>query len=357
VKAIVRPYQEQAVVAGKDFRDLTKAIGRFPGWQVPIVNVSVSDGKLTATQMGMATAKVVVPAGGRLPWTGVDARVMDGIAALCTDTSKVILTRDESQISLKCLGREEKTAATEARADVKIPSVKDLTGIEISEEIAPRVAYLAEVAHSDTSRVELCCVMMTATGELIACSPKIIAVMKGQKMSENIAVPLMLAKVLITGDVLYLGPKVTIVKTAIAAYSMAAPVRAQIDFPIGKIVEFGKSKTSDVASMDGGKFVAALEDCKSCLSRLAPVDVIVDLAVSESEVQLSAASGPTVFKASIPLTKHKQMGTFRAPMAELVALLPFMADGVRMAKGEKEDLFLRVDAGWIWFPAYVGHHG
>ena len=322
-----------------------------------MINLMATGGELVATHIGVAISKVRIGAEGELPWTGVSEGILEGIVSLCTDTSKVTLRREGTVLLLKCRGREESTVALTANEELKVPSVKNLTGIEISDKIGPRVSYLAALAHSDTSRAELCCVMMTATGELLACSPKVIASLKGRKMSENIAVPLVLAKSLSAGDVLYPGPKSTVVKTAIATYSMPAPVKAQQNFPIAKIVEFSKSQTTKVASVAGEHFTSALEDCKSCLSRLSSdAEILVDLRFDDKGLALSAASGPTIFKAPVSLiTASNQTGSFRAPLEEMLALIPFMTTDLSFERGEHDDLFIRMPVGWAWFPCYLEH--
>lgn len=347
----------RATLTGKDFKALITAVRRFPSVGsfagAGVVNLTAVAGKLTATHLGVATARARVPVEGDLPLTGVDERVVDGFAPLCADTSKVVLSREDNTLMIKCKDREVRPIVAEASAEHKIPSVKGMDGIEISEEIAPRIAYLSDVAHSDTSRAELCCVMLTADGEIIASSQTIIAVLKGSKLSANVAVPLVLAKSLLKGDVLYPGPRETVVKTEIATYSMAAPVKAQAEFPIGKIKEFGKSKTSECAVVDGTKLAAALADCNSCLSKLAPLDIILDLTFGE-KLELSAANGPTVFRAPVPLLASKKEVKFRAPLTEIIKISAFLnEDKVVVARGEHGDMFMRLAVGWIWFPAWI----
>jgi hypothetical protein len=351
----------QVTLLGVDFKAVVNAVRKFPSVGAfagaGVINIQAAGGVLTATSIGVTLAVAQVAADGDMGLVGVEERALDGFASLCKDSAKVVITAEEKGIVIRC--RKEQMDTVVAVGQLHKPPVTDgITGIKLTETVAARVAYLSDLAFGDASRAELCAVMATSAngqaGRLMACSQKVIAVLKGCKIDQNVAIPLALAKLAVTDDIIYPGPKKTVVKSGIATYSMPAPVAAQKHFPISTIMEFDTTDREEIASVDGVKLAAAIGDAQTCLGQVARTEIISDISIIGGKLELSANNGSSRFQVTRPLLSAVVDGVlFRCPLQELVHVSPFMTDKVTLSRGKHGDLFMAVPAGWVWMPAWV----
>ena len=347
---------EKAVFSGHLFKALISAVQKFPSVGSfagsEVVNISVADGRAVATTFGTALSRARVEAEGTLKLTGINERDISAFASICTESAKVFIIPSETSILLKSRSREVNTPVMEAR-QYKMPSLKDIPSISITKAIAERVGYLADVAFNDMSRPELCCVMLTATGQAMACDQKTLAVLTASTTKHgNIAVPITLARILQVDDVLYVGATETVLKSGIALYSMPSPVQAQKGFPLQQITEVGKQDRTEVAAVDGEKLALVISECSTCLA--SRMEVVASLTVAEGTIVLSAKNSGTVFSAPIrPLGNPSQDIVFRVPLDTIQHVLPFLTGKILLSSGRHGELFLGLSkTEWIMFPAW-----
>jgi hypothetical protein len=347
---------DKAIFSGHLFKVLIAAVQKFPSIGSfagsEVVNISVADGKATATTFGTVLSRARVEAEGTLKLIGINERDISSFASICTDTAKVTITPSEKSIVLKSRNREINTPVMEAQ-QYKMPTLKDTPSIPITKAIAGRVGYLAGVAFNDMSRPELCCVMLTSTGQAVACDQKTLAVLSASKVKHgNTAIPVTLAKALQVDDVLYIGSKETVLKSGIALYSMPSPIQAQKDFPLAQITEVGKQARTEVTAVDGEKLALVISECAVCLA--SRTEVVASITVAEGKIVLTAKNGGTVFSAPLsPLGVPSQDTVFRVPLDGIQHVLPFLTGKILLSSGRHGELFLGLeDAGWIMFPAW-----
>src|ERR1035437_7667400 len=271
---------DRLIVVGADFKALIVAVSRFPTIGSfagsDTISISAQDGKINASSFGVVLSKARVKADGVLPLVGVDERALTAFAALCPDASKVYLEVVGKELVIKC--RRELTVCLATGTDHKMASTKDMVGLAISEEMVKKVGYLAQLAFSDSSRAELCCVMLNGE-EAISCSPKIVASLKLKGMKgEKIPLPLALAKGLKAGDILYPGMQETILNSGIGRYSMPSVVKARTDYPLAAVSRLGKEIETKELILDGPKFLNAISECNSVLGSIARTEIVVNFA-------------------------------------------------------------------------------
>jgi hypothetical protein len=163
----------------------------------------------------------------------------------------------------------------------------------------------------------------------------------------------MLAKGLKGGDVVYVGPKETLVKSGVAVYSMPSAAKAQKDFPLETITALGKTKQEAFAEVEGGRFADLVTDCASCLGQLARTEVLLSMATVGDKLTISAKNGGALFRGVLPLLSTTGDRSFHVPLEGMVQVLQFVGQKVVFSLGKHGDLFMTVDAGWVLFPAWA----
>lgn len=343
-------------VLGKDFKALISSVSKFPtvgsfaGSE--LVNLQAADGKLTATAFGIVLSRGRVSAEGTLKLVGAGERELSSFAGICPDLAKVSISIVDKQIVLKCKQNEVKMPLVDGQAH-KMPSVKDLRGITITKSIAQRVGYLSDIAFNDSSRADLCCVMATGAGEAMAMNQKTLAVLKtSPSHSGNVAIPVPLAKAIAVDDVLYIGAKETIVKSGIALHSMPSPVKAQKEFPLAQIKQFGKMEREETLVVDGPKMAEAVAACASVLTGSTRAEIVVVLRTVKDKLELSARAGGAEFRTLVPTIKMFTEAEFRVPLEGLAHVALFMGKKIVMSRARHGELFLSVPDGWVMFPSW-----
>lgn len=343
-------------LTGSSFKEVMTAVTRLPSLGSfagsEQVNLSASEGVLTATTFGIVLARAKVSCTGDLELVATERRVLEAFAPFCPDTAKVSIQVENNEVLSKCRTHEVASAVATGNS-YKMPSLKAMIGVKINAVAAKRIAYLSEVAFSDSSRGELCCVMLTAKGEAIACNQKTVAVLhvSGCKHEADIAIPLPLAKILESGDVLYVGAKQTAVKSGIALYSMPSVVKAQASFPLAAIRQYGKIAAVEMCAVSGIKLGNSAAECSACLGQVARTEVIVEFSLSAGKLTLEAVNGGARFKAVLTVGGESE-ADFRVPMDGLMQAIPFVSDKALFKQGPHGELFLGVSDGWIMFPAW-----
>ena len=344
--------KNQLVLEGVDFKALVSAVCRFPAIGsvkgADTGSVMATKGRAIATTASILEARAVVPGEGDLFWTAVDRRALESYASICRDSGKVTVTVDKNMV----LSHRKREVTLQVSASVKVEKPVLGEGVEIDKATAEKLAYLSYVAFDDATRIELNCVFLTGT-HAIACDQKTIAKLKVRLPVEGSAVPLMLAKAIAAGDVLYIG-KQTVLKSGIATYAMPSLVKAQSSFPLGKIAAYEEDEKTKVGTLVAEKFKMVIEECAAVLSALARTEIVVDLTLEGEQLSFAAQNAGVVYRMSLALSGAScERRIFRVPLASLVHVAPFMVGKVVLLMGSRSDLFLDLGDGWAFFSAWV----
>ncbi len=346
-----------AVLLGKDFKAVVRAVAKFAGIGAfagsELVNLLAVNGNLIATTAGIVLSRAKVPAEGTLPLIAVNERELGDFAGICPDLAKVTIDVGKTEVRVRFKNRELTTILVEGRT-FKMPVTKEIPGVEITKPIAARVSYLSEIAFNDSSRADLSCVMLTTSGQIIAMNQKTLAVLQASPVKRgNVAIPVPLAKALGVGDVLYVGAKETALRSGIALYSMPSPVKAQKEFPLTTIKQFAKLDRTEVAVVEASKLATAITECASCLGQTSRSEIVVHLNIAGGKLELSAKAGGAKFRTVFSLL-GKDLGEakFRVPLEGIVHVAAFLGKKVTLSSGQHSELFLNVDSGWIMFSGW-----
>src|SRR5262245_41526655 len=173
----------------------------------------------------------------------VDERLITPFASQHGEAAKVIIEVDEKEICIRARGRKINAPYKEG-VEQAFPKI-DVEGISITASLAERVGYLSDVAFSDLSRPDLCCVMILPDGRAMSCNSRAIVVLKCHSgHDQKIAMPIPLAKELRRGDTIFPGAKQTIIKNGIVSYCMPSPVRAVNEFPVDTIESYASIESA-----------------------------------------------------------------------------------------------------------------
>jgi hypothetical protein len=351
------PSSITCTVTGKDFKLLIEAVTRFPSIGTSgLISLKASDNKITASNTGIVISKATKECNGELPIIGIDEKMLIPLAGVVGDASKVIVTVQEKEISIRSKTREI-TAPNTAGKDVVLPKLS-ATGLDITDDIASKIRYLSNVAMQDSARPEVNCVML-AGPSVIAINQKAIAYLVCNNTSkENIAIPLAIAKAIKSGDTLYAQPQDTFVKSGIGWYAMPSPVKAQQSFPVATIEYLDKSETAPFAVLKGHVLASALLECSSILSALSKVDVVLTMEISNSKLQMSAMSGTAKFRRVVATLKvGDDSSKLNLPLEQAKDIGPLIEEeeSITVGIGKKHnEVFFKFSNGWAMFPSWHG---
>lgn len=347
---------DKVVLLGKDFKELIAAATRFPAGAgsfagSELVHLSATGGTLVAVMAGLVLAKARTAVEGDLPLCAMDERLAGSFAPLCPDTAKVYIWIDGSEIKITCRNREVKTPMRPGVVH-RFPSLKDAEPIKISKEVAGKASFLSDIAYNDASKAELCCVFLTTAGEAMACSQKVAAVFKVPPVPSNFALSLLLSKSLKLGDLLYIFKKEMVLRSGTSIYSVPCPVKAQNEFPLKTVRQFGKAESTAVATYDGIKLAAAISETLSCMGQVARTEVQAHVNISKEKLEIVARNSTAGYRTSIKPLAFEQEETLRVPLDALSAVTPFMEGKVQIAKGKSGEFILQLESGWALFPSW-----
>jgi hypothetical protein len=345
---------EKIILAGSTFKQLVTALCKFPAVGNFVgadqLHVEAHSGKLTAMSVGAVLARTRVDCEGELALVGIERRAVESFAQICTDSKVVIAV--EGEITLTSRGREIKIARAEGQK-YPVPSLKDQEPIKLTEDVARRMAYLSEVAFGDSSRPELCCVLL-AGKDAIACNQRTVAVFRAGDKLEKVAVPLLLAKTVVPNDLLYPGSRETVLRSGASTYSMSTPVQAQKSYPLDAIRALGKGARKAVLTVAGEKLAAAIQECSTCIGGLSKTETVLNLFMQDKKLWMASEGGGAHFKTPIPvLSVTDDAVTFRAPLDGMLYIAPFLQGGpVGLAQGSHGDMIMEMESGWVLYPAW-----
>jgi hypothetical protein len=345
----------EAIINGGTFKALIDAVQRFPGVGSfvgsDLINLQLVGKELVASTYGIVISRSVVEGAGVLPLIAVDERALSPFSALCTGKSDVTIKVTDKTVQFRTRSREITSVNTTGTNHV-IPSITGVNPLHISEQVATKISYLAQIAMNDASRPDLCCVML-CDGEIMACDQKAVAVLKCALPSvARTALPLPIAKEIRKGDQLYTGTKHTVLHSGIGQYAMPSPIRAQKEFPTDRLKKLAEVVKTPVALVSGDKFKEALEECSACLGNIARNEVVVQLSFQGSKLELSAKNGGIKFRRIVPV-KEKTNAELNVPLEEAMNASALLAGKViTVSQGANGEAFLKVPDGWVMFPRY-----
>ena len=342
---------------GKDFKSLvlgaTKfpSVGHFGGSEM--VNLRVTKGQAYCTTLGVVLAKSMVPAAGELPLIAIDERLIEPFARAHAEAAKVVIEFDEKEVTVRARGRKI-TAPYKEGISQAFPKTA-VEGIPVTEELATRIRYLSELAYSDISRPDLSCVMVLPDGRAIACSSRVIAVLKCHSgHDQKMAMPLPMAKNLSKGDTIFPGAKEMIIRNGVAKYSMPSPVIALQDFPIAAIDAFSAIETAPFVTVKGSLLARAVMEADSCMSSISRLEMIIHLTEENGKMVLSTENGSARFLTRFPAIKISEAGaSVDLPMEEMMRMSTFIGseEKVVISMGTKnKETMMKFRSGWVMVP-------
>ena len=345
------------IIVGKEFKKLVSAVTLFPSigsfGGSELVNLHVKGGWATATTFGVVLSMAKVPATGELSLLGINERDMKSVASICTDADQIRIDVDK-HVTIHFRGREIITPLSKGTAHT-LPAIED--PFNVSKEVADKLTYLARVAFGDSSKPELCGVLLAGGGRAMACSQKAIAVLdyNGSKVANRVALPVPLAKILKAGDVVSCGAKETVVKRGRVWYCMPSPVRAQKEFPVEQVLAFEKTVKDPLVTCSGVKLAMGFDECQVCLSNVSKNEVKVLLTVADGKLALSSENGGVKFKTVVKAAACAD-GEVMIPLEEMLLVGEFVGEqhDIEITRGRKNgEVFIAFNGGWAMFPAYT----
>lgn len=353
---------KQVVIRGERFKRLVAAITKFPTLGSfagsEMVNMSCDSGVLTATAVGVVMSVVTAKATGSIDLVAINERVLGNFAGVVADGAKVVLSRSGNEISLRCRKRVM-LAPLMPGTQLTQPSIEKIAAVKISADAAAHLRYLADIAYNDSSRQEVCCVMLSKRGLAYAMDQKAVAVLRVPVgVSGPVPLPLPLARLVEAGNRLYADDTVTALRVGEAIYSMPTLTAARKGFPFGKVKALEATIADVVAIVDGMALAQAIDDCVKCLGNLARTEAVCSVDIPENTAEayaaISAANGGATFSTKAPLLQALIPFAYRVPLESLSRARPFMRGKLRMARSKYGDMFLQLDGcGWLMFPAQV----
>jgi hypothetical protein len=348
---------DKVVMVGKDFKTLIGAMTRFTGvgsfGGSDLVNIRVSDGQATASMFGIVLSRATAFASGYCGLMALDGRLVESFANICSDVAKIIFYSDENSLVIRA-GHREVIGASVVGHDHPVPDLTTmLVKLDVTKDIGRKIRYLSEVAYGDNSRPEVNCVMLSGNGRAMAANQKVIASVE-VSYSQRVAIPLVLAKSLQTGESVYAGEKETVVTSGAAVYCMPAPIQAQNGFPVALIERHDSANRRVVASCMGSGLGRIIQECESCLGRIAKTDAIARILIKEDRIEFSSEVGNAKFRGNIKAAGSAVGTVLAAPLAELMHIVP-MIDGcsVTLSVGGNGEMFIAFPGGWVMMASYT----
>ena len=295
--------QSLATVPSKDFKELVKAVSRFPSIGAfagsEMIMLSTSKNVLLASSYGVVLSKASTPIEGDLPLLAVDERVLIQFATTCGDDGTVTITTDGKIVLFKHKKKEVKVPFTSGQVH-EFPVVDKAKGLHLSSTLAKKINYLSMLAHSDSSRLELCCVMLSQN-RAISCSPKVFANLGTDYTStENAPIPLPLAKELREGDTLIPGKSHTVLVSGVGQHCMPALVKARESFPLAVVEKYNAAIKSEICMVSLNRLNKLVGDCDTILSAIAKTEVVLCFSYAKGRLSLKATNSSTEFTGSVP---------------------------------------------------------
>jgi hypothetical protein len=344
-------------VNGKDFKAIVSAATKFPilggiaGSE--LVSLTAKNDILRASTLGTMLSQAKCVCVGTDVGFAIDIRLLTSFASVCSELNDVVIDVDQT-ITLKSKNKEI-TAPLIQAANHKMTPIKDLQyscKLELTGALANQLNFLSALAFSDSSRAELCCVMLTKVNA-IACSQKAVAVLSSIKADDNTALPLPIAKSLAAGDIVYVGPNETILRSGLGTYAIPSPVKAQAEFPVAAISSMLQTKETPLFDVQGSLFAAALAEADKCLSAIARTEITISIDLQPNDIVISGENGGAKYKANLPVSVLGT-GKIHLPLVEISEASAFMDDTVlHVSSGANGETILKIGNAWFLFPAWT----
>jgi hypothetical protein len=306
-----------------------------------------------ASAFSVVLSLAEVPGMGDLPLMGIDERILVPFASVCREKSPVKIEVRGQVVQFKCKNKEI-TVPLRTGKDNQLPSLQGAQHIDITTDIAKKIVFLSNIAFNDSSRAEMCCVMLVADGRAMACNQKTIAALKCHSGgSTNIALPLPLAKILSNGDRISVTTTESVVKSGIAHYAMPCPIKAQNEFPIALVEKFSSLDREIIAVCDSKSFTNAVAEALTCLGSMNRMELLLQLNISGEKLELKTESGGAKFRVVIKLKEQKEEGQLKLPLEYTSQACQFLKDDdLSLARGKNRETFLLSGDAWAVFPEW-----
>jgi hypothetical protein len=350
----------RASVAGKDLKALVTALTRFPSIGAfagsELIHFRVGKGFLQASSMGVVISRARIQAKGQTPCVAVDSRALGNFTSGFPDNCRVTIDVDENSLAFSHNDRQIKTALIvgQQHSIPKMMGVEGVIEVDVTAEIAERVGYLAGIAYNDNSRPEVNCVLLAGDGRAMAMNQKAVAVLKCHNggVSSRVALPVPLAQVLVAGDMVWAGPKETVVRSGICRYCMPTPTKAQKSFPVESIDQFAKTEREVVCTCNGQQLKDCVSECSSILSQLARTEVVVSLTIGPGKLELFAKNAGVEYRGAVGLKTSKLETDLTVPLEEMTHIAQFLPDEVTLSRGKNGETFVSCKDGWAMVPRF-----
>jgi hypothetical protein len=356
----------KATFSGKDFRELISNVTKLPSLGAflgsELINLEVKEGVCKASSFSVIVSVSQIEAKGTMPLFNISERLLIPYSAACEGVKWVSaeIIEDEKKGTKEILIRNSRgpkinyPLQTGKNFDIPIP--EDIAPLEITEALAKKIAYLSDIAFSDSSMPQLNCVYLTPK-TVTAVNQKCVALLKvDTKLKQNVAVPIPISKVISSGNQLYSAPKRTIIKNGSASYAMSSPVQAQQNFPFKTVLEYYKAPKTPVLTVSGEAFSDLITLCNSCLSTVSRIDVpLTFTANSDGTLVLNAENGMAKFENAIKTKAVEQEVELSIPLDEIVRALPFLTaqETLSLKLGPNSETYITMPDGMLMYPAFT----
>lgn len=282
----------------------------------------------------------------------IDERALINYTNIIHPAATLNITVEEKQVVLQSRNKVLHVPLTDGKK-LQVSDVPDVEPIKITNVLAKRLSYLSEVAFNDGSKAELCCVML-CKDSASAINQKVIASMKGTKVTGKVPIPLHLAKVMSVDDTLYAGEELVVLKSGCAMYSMPSLTIAQKQYPLSLVSDLNKKERKDVVILDGGKLAEAVSECQSVMASIAKTIVILKIQIQDGKIKLYAKNAGFEFQRTLPVIKCcVAKALYRVELPYFIHIIPFLSGKAVLAESTHGELFVMMGFGWVAYPAYI----
>lgn len=345
----------RVMVNGSDLKRLIGHVTRFPraSDDEEVITLEAKHGKLTAKLAGLVTVSTKVDCKGVFKPFGLSVKALANFVSVIRDHVSVQILKAAKEVTFRAKAQEFSIPCADP---VKCPAIKFMQDekIVVDREMAKRLSYLTGVAFIDASRAELCCVMI-AGKKAHAVNQKTSASMEIQVAQETalIPIPLVIAKELKRGDILYSGKKQLVLSSGGALYVTPSLAVAVKKFPVSMMRALAALPKTEVSTLDGSRMAKLIEQCNVCVGSAAKSDIVVEMQIADGRLLLKASNVGALYRGSIPVSAAHDSKVLHAPLADLMRAVPFLEDRVALSVSHHGELFLVVRGGFIAFPAYL----
>ena len=290
---------QQAKVPSKNFRDLIRAVLKFPPSASvaasEVVHFSVNKGRARAHMAGVVVSTATVLGMHELDAFTADYRSLRAYAELLPEdaTVDVEISQKENQVRLVC-GELKLTLAYTLGSVLPKPKAPEPFMV-VTEQTAKTLKWLASVAEKDESKPDMCCVYLKG-GAAMAGNQKCISIVRTPGLPDiELPLPLQLCSVIEPGDkiaqvngglLLTSGCGISQVPYLVSSLKFPVQVVERLEAAAGE--EYGRCKASVMESV--------FKKSADCVARIPKVQAYLLMIFKAGKINIRATSQTAVFR-------------------------------------------------------------